>query len=105
MTKTYAVSWRDEAPGDERHVGKLVVGRASASLEGGSNGHSTSRTIAAADLVDVRLDRSRAGRVYGRPAIVLSLTNGSLVRIVSLDEPGTVPEIAGRLAALAHGAR
>jgi len=53
----------------------------------------------------VRLDRSPAGREHGRPSIVLSLRNGSLLRVVSLDQPGTVPEIASRLAALAQGAR
>jgi len=105
MTKTYAVSWRGEAPGDERRVGKLVVGATSASLEGSANGHAYSRTIAAGDLADVRLDRTTAGRVHGRPSIVLSLASGSLLRVVSLDQPGTVPEIASRLAALAHGER
>ena len=104
MTKTYAVSWRSETPGGERRVGKLVVGAASASLEGGTNGHAYSRTIAAGDLADVRLDRTPAGRVHGRPSIVLALSNGSLLRVVSLDQPGTVPEIATCLAALAQRA-
>ncbi len=105
MKKTYAVSWRVEAPADERHVGKLVLGASSASLEGRALGRKSSRTIAASELADVRLDRSPTGRVDGRPSIVLSLRNGSLVRVVSLDQPGTGPEIAGRLAALAYGAR
>jgi hypothetical protein len=104
MKKTYAVSWRGEAPADERHVGKLVVDAASASLEGGRGGRA-SRTIPAAELADVQLDRSPAGREHGRPSIVLSLRNGSLLRVVSLDQPGTVPEIASRLAAIAQGAR
>jgi len=105
MKKTYAVSWRGEAPTGERHVGKLAVDAASASLEGLARGRESSQTIAASELTDVRLDRSPAGRVDGRPSIVLSLRNGSLVRVVSLDQPGTVPEIASRLVALAHGAR
>jgi hypothetical protein len=104
MGRTYAVSWQDEQPTGERRVGKLVVNAASARLEGGARGHSSSQTIPAADLREVQLDRTPTGRVDGRPSILLSLRNGSLVRVVSLDQPGTVPEIANRLAALVHGA-
>jgi hypothetical protein len=105
MKRTYAVAWQDERPSEDRHVGKLSLGAASASFEGGTRGRESSRTIYADELTDVRLDRSQAGRVDGRPSILLSLRNGSLVRVVSLDQPGTVPEIANSLTALAQGAR
>ena len=103
--KTYAVSWWGGSHTDERHIGKLVVGASSASLEGGSNGSAASRTLPAAELADVRLDRTPAGREHGHPSILVSLRNGSLVRVVSLDQPGTGSEIVNRLTALAHGAR
>ena len=104
MRKTYAVSWRNGTAG-ERHVGKLVFGAVSASLVGRVRGRASAQTIDVSVLEDVRLDRSPDGREHGRPSIVLALGNGSLVRVVSLDQPGTVPEIAGRLAALAGAAR
>jgi hypothetical protein len=63
-----------------------------------AGGRPVSREIAYESLTTVRVGRSAAERITGRPSLVLERHGGLPIAIVSVSQPGVVAEIAERLA-------
>jgi hypothetical protein len=91
MERSYAVAWQN---GDGRsHAGRLDLGPSALRLEGGESVDNLPYT----DLADVGITRQRDERLSGRPTLVLRLRDGRTVHIVSVGEPGALPELVERL--------
>jgi hypothetical protein len=87
--RTYAVAWRRD---DEGTVsGALQADREGLHLHGrGGPVH-----VLFAEVVRLSIERSRAQRLRGLPAIALLLARGETLRIASLEGTGALHEIAG----------
>jgi hypothetical protein len=94
---TYAVTWR--GPTGLVHAGKLELGAAALTLEGGS----ARRTLRYDELSEVHVGRGSDERLQGRPALVLQGGAGETLYVSSVNGPGVVVEIAEQLAALGAG--
>jgi hypothetical protein len=99
MAKTYAAVWQraDQA----RRVGKLAVDESVLRFEGAQPGSADrDEVIGAGEIATVAVARAGTARLDGLPTVVVTLNDGVAVRIASLDGPGTVSEIARRVADL-----
>ncbi len=99
MAKTYAAVWqRDRLT---RRVGKLVFADRTLRFDGAQPGVADAGDFVRADeIAGVAVERLLAGRLDGLPTIVVTLEDGVVVRIASLDGPGTASEIARRVTGL-----
>lgn len=103
MAQTYAAVWQRD--GLARRVGKLVVDREALRFDGAQPGTADGGDrVEAGEILCVAVERSGAGRLDGLPTVVVTLRDGAAVRVASLDSPGTVSEIARRIASLTPGA-
>ena len=103
MAKTYAAVWQRDRLA--RRVGKLVFDLGALRFEGAQPGTADDGdNIPADEIRRVAVERSRTGRLDGLPTVVVTLHDGAAVRVGSLDGPGTVSEIARRIAGLMPGA-
>lgn len=101
MAASYAVRWLDPSGG--LIAGKLELRPRTVLLEG-SNGHAgESREIPYDDLAAVRVDRSHADCIEGRPTLVLARRSGKAIRLTSVGQTGIVSELARRIAELQLG--
>ena len=90
MERSYAVAWQN---GDGRsHAGRLDLGPSALRLEGGE-----SVELPYADLDELCITRQPDERISGRPTLVVRLRDGRAVHIVSIGEPGALPELVERL--------
>jgi len=98
MTPSYAVVWKDV--GSARSVGKLEVEADALRLSGAVPGSARVTTVIPRDRVEqADLATSSHLRLDGRPTVLLRLLGGDVVRLASLDAPGTVHEIIRRIGA------
>lgn len=92
VTSSYAMTWR--AGDGPRQAGKIELGPGGVELTS-TTGRDTAERVDFSQIVDVVLDR-RTLRVRR--------SNGPELRIGSLDTPGTLRELAERVAAAAAAA-
>jgi hypothetical protein len=98
---SYGVVWReDRLP---TASGKLELLPQAMRFEGVTQGRPTTHELAYESLTAVRVGRSPAERVDGRPSLVLERRSGLPVTIASIGQSGVVAEIAERLAGLQLG--
>lgn len=106
MRATYAVTWEEK---DSRpHSGRLELGPRGVTFEAVDNGEARtpiSREIPYGDVTEVRIGRSEAERIGGRPTLVVERRAAGPVRIASVVQAGIVSELAERLAARVLGGR
>ncbi len=96
--RTYAVTWRGAT--GRVHAGKLELGEAALTLEGGS----ARKTVRYDELAEVHVGRGADERLQGRTALVLRSEAGETLYVSSVNGPGVVVEIAELLAVLGAGA-
>ena len=98
---TYAVKWRE--PDGQTFIGRLALGSRSLSLDGrqrGADGLAVRRQFAYEELLGLRSGSRGAGRLDGRPALVVERAEGSyLVAGAGMGAP-IVQELVERLAEL-----
>jgi len=92
--ETYAVSWCRDA--GDAHSGRLELAPGRLAFANGA----TAETIAYADLRSVRVGRSSADRISGRPTLVLELRSGETIRIAGVGQAGIISELAEHLSSL-----
>jgi hypothetical protein len=94
----YAVTWKN---GCSRILaGSLEVGREALHLRGGVD-----LDLPYDEIVSANVGRAARDRVRGRQSLVLELVSGEVVRIASMNGPGTLTEVVERIEPLAAGAR
>ena len=98
MRTSYGVVWREGAKPLAR--GKLELLPRAVRLDGMSGTVPTTREIAYDLLSEIRIGRSAAERIDGRPSLVLAPRSGEPLSIAGVAQSGIVAEIAERLAAL-----
>jgi hypothetical protein len=86
--------------GGDAIAGRLDVRADSLQLEGGPQNGRRARTVEFAEIASARMGRADTERLHGRQALVLSLRDGTTVSIAAYDRPGTLHELAERLAHL-----
>jgi hypothetical protein len=101
MNISYGVVWHES--GLPVASGKLELLPRAVRFEGAAESRPTSREIAYENLSGVRIGRSEADRIDGRPSLVLERRSGQPITIASVAQSGVVAEIAERLAALQLG--
>ncbi len=90
----YAVVWNNGSP---RSVpGSLEFGSKAVLLRGAEM-----LDVPYVEIANVHVARREEDRVRGRQALVLELASGEVLRIASLNGPGTLNELAERLKATA----
>jgi hypothetical protein len=94
MHETYAVSWR-HGQGDARS-GRLELAPDGLSFTNGS----TAETVASGDLRALRVGRTAADRISGRPTIVLEQRFGEPIRIAGVGQAGIISELAEHVSSL-----
>ena len=99
MDKTYAAMWQRD--GLTRRVGKLAFPGGALRFGAQPGIADAGDFVRAEEIVKVAVKRSPAGRLDELPTIVVTLNDGTAVRIASLDGPGTLSEITRRVAGLA----
>jgi hypothetical protein len=99
--QSYGVVWREDSL--PKASGKLELLPQAVRFEGAVAGRPTTRELAYESLSAVRVGRSPAERVDGRPSLVLERRSGVPVTIASIGQSGVVAEIAERLAGLQLG--
>lgn len=98
MRESYAVTWRHGE--EETRSGRLELTPEGLALEGtGANG-SAAETVGYGDLRRVRVGRSAADRISGRPTLVLERRTGEPIRLAGVAHPGIISELAEQLAPL-----
>lgn len=98
MRVTYAVIWKEGD--DPERSGRLELTPRTLVFKG-SNGHGAHVTeIDYRDLGNVRVGRAAEERIDGRPTVMLALSGGGAVRILSVAQPGIIAELAERIVAL-----
>ena len=84
--------------GSARNVGKLEVDADALRLSGAVPGGARVTTVIPRERVErANLATSSHLRLNGRPTVLLRLLGGDVVRLASLDAPGTVHEIVRRI--------
>jgi hypothetical protein len=101
MNLSYGVVWREPTRGVA--TGKLELLPHELRFDGMSESRPMIREVAYENLTNVRIGRSIADRVDGRPSVVLERRSGQTITIASVAQSGVVAEIAERLAALQLG--
>ena len=96
MQSSYVVVWREGTL--PIASGKLELHADALHLDGMAGGRPVSRDLAYDSLVTVRVGRSAAERISGRPSLVLERRKRPPIAIASISEPGVVAELAERLA-------
>jgi hypothetical protein len=96
MQWSYGVVWREgTAP---LASGKLELRADALRLDGMAGREPVSRDVAYDSLATVRVGRSAAERITGRPSLLLERRSGPPIAITSVSQPGVLVEIAERLA-------
>jgi hypothetical protein len=98
MQRHYAIVWREGAL--PLAAGMLELGTERLRFEGLTGSQPAGQTIRYEDLVGVRVGRSAAERIEGRPAVILELRGGVRVTLTTVAQPSLLGEIVERLAAL-----
>lgn len=86
----YAAVWQDVGP---PMAGRLLVDGSALDFDGARRGRHASRHIPYTTIASSRLGRGPTERVGGRPALVLELANGEVIRIAT-PEVGALYELA-----------
>jgi hypothetical protein len=84
--------------GGDAVAGRLDVRDDALQLDGGPRNDRRTRTIPFAEIAGARTGRADGERLHGRQALVVSLRDGAVVSIAAFDRPGTLHELAERLA-------
>lgn len=98
MATTYAVTW--QRADDPPRAGRLELTDCGLALDGRNGEGPVSDNVPYRELADVRIARSPAERISGRPTLVVDRRLGDAIRIASLAQPGIIQELAEHLAAL-----
>jgi hypothetical protein len=85
----YAAVWQDGGPA---MAGRIVLDASALTFEG----RQASRRIAVTSIASSRLGRASADRVGGRPALVIELRDGEIIRVAT-PELGALHELAEAL--------
>ena len=85
----YAAVWQDGGP---VMAGRILLDSDALTFEGAGSGREASCRIAFTSILSSHLGRSATERVAGRPALVLELEDGELIRIAT-PELGALHEI------------
>ena len=101
MRTSYGVVWREGSRPLAR--GKLELLPRALRLDGMAGAVPTTREVAYDLLSEIRIGRSAADRIDGRPTLVLAPRSGDPLAIASVAQAGVIAEIAERLAALQFG--
>jgi hypothetical protein len=95
----YAVKWRE--PDGREYLGLLTLTPAVLRLEGrGSEGRIVERQLARDRLRDVRIGRTTADRLDGRPTLVVEHPDGTYHVAGAVTSTGILRELVGRLCEL-----
>lgn len=86
----YAAVWQD---GGTAMAGRVVVDASALDFEGAGRGRHASRHIPYTTIASARLGRGPGDRVGGRPALVVELADGEVIRIAT-PELGALYELA-----------
>jgi hypothetical protein len=86
----YAVVWQDGGPA---MAGRVLVDASALDFEGAGRGRHASRHIPYTSIASMRLGRGLGDRVGGRPALVVELADGEVIRIAT-SELGALSELA-----------
>ena len=81
--------------------GRLELDGSVVRLVGGSRDAQQNRELERGDIASVRLGRTSADRVGGRPTLVLELRDGGSIRIAGFARIGALAELAEQLLATA----
>jgi len=73
-------------------AGRILVATSALDFEGAGRGRQASRHIPYTDIASAHLGRTPSDRVGGRPALVLELTDGEVIRIAT-PELGALHEL------------
>ena len=76
----YAAVWQDGGPA---MAGQILVRSGALDFEGAGRGRQASRHIPYTSIVSSRLGRTATERIAGRPALVLELSDGKVIRIAT----------------------
>jgi hypothetical protein len=98
MSRTYGVVWREGMLPPA--TGKMELLPRALSLEGLADSQPARREIAYDSLACVRVGRTSADRIHGRPTVVVEPRRGPSISIATFDQPGLVGEIVEHLSAL-----
>ncbi|HEX6700255.1 MAG TPA: hypothetical protein VF101_05935 [Gaiellaceae bacterium] len=98
MNVSYGVVWREDA--HPLAAGKLELLPGALRFDGMAEGRATTREIGYESLARVRVGRSPADRLNGRPSLVLERLSGLPITIASIAQLGVIAEIVERLASL-----
>lgn len=96
MRSTYAVVWREGTGPLAR--GRLELLRSRLELDGLAGSAHVTREIPYDELAQVRIGRSSADRLNGRPSLVIERVDGEPIVLGSVALQGVVAELAERLA-------
>ena len=98
MRASYAVVWRE---GNEPAAsGRLEVRPRSVAFTGADHGRAVERVVPLESLRAIRVGRDPSDRLDGRCSLVLEPRVGTTIRVAGVAEPGSVSELAERLAGL-----
>ena len=86
----YAVVWQDGGP---PMAGRVLVDASALDFDGAGRGRHASRHIPYTSIASSWLGRGASDRVAGRPALVLELDDGEVIRIAT-PEVGALSELA-----------
>jgi hypothetical protein len=86
----YAAVWQDGGPA---MAGRVLVDESALDFDGAGRGRHASRHIPYKAIASSRLGREPKDRVGGRPALVLELVGGEVIRIAT-PEIGALTELA-----------
>jgi hypothetical protein len=89
----YAAVWQDGGPA---MAGRIVLDESALTFEGAVHGRQASRRVAITSIASTRMGRSTADRVGGRPALVIELRDGEIIRVAT-PELGALHELAEAL--------
>ena len=96
MQSSYGIVWREGTL--PLASGKLELRADALHLDGMAAGRPVSRDLPYDSLMTVRVGRSTAERIGGRPSLVLERRSEPPIAIASVSQPGVVAELAERLA-------
>ncbi len=103
MLTSYGVVWREGTGEQPLARGKLELLPRSVRLDGMAGAGPRTREIPYEYIAEIRIGRSAAERIDGRPSLVLQPRAGDILSIASVAQTGVLAEIAERLAALQLG--
>lgn len=101
MQKSYGVVWREGSL--PLATGMLELRPRDLRFEGLADSQPAAQTIAYEDLAGVRVGRSSAERIDGRPTVIIERRTGPPVTLTTVAQPTLLGEIVERLAALQIG--